>query len=61
MKVKEKRIVKGYKIRQSAYSKAFKRAKKNKVPLATTIENWVSLYGEGYSVGLLNMSANPQS
>lgn len=59
MKAKEKRVVKGYKIRKSAYSKAFKRAKKNKVPLATTIENWVSLYGEGYAVGLLSTSPKP--
>lgn len=48
---KEKRVLKGYKIRKSVYDKAMKRAAKNKMPLATTVESWVSCYADGISVG----------
>ena len=61
IKKKEKRILKGYKIKDSVYQKAKKRASKNKVPLATTIENWVTLYSEGHSVGLISISASNKS
>lgn len=44
MKVKEKRIVKGYKIKNSLYNKAKKRADKDKLKLATLIEIWVISY-----------------
>lgn len=40
----EKRIIKGYKIRESSYKKAMKRASKSKLSLATLIEVWVLAY-----------------
>lgn len=46
MKEKEKRIVKGYKITQTSYNRAMKRAKKDKVALATLIEIWVAYYSK---------------
>lgn len=49
----EKRYSRSYKATDSDYKAAMKRAKKNKVPLAQTIENWVKLYGQGYCVGLI--------
>ena len=43
----EPRLLKGYKIKDTVYQKAKKRATKEKTPLATLIEQWV----EGYSSG----------
>ena len=43
----ESRLLKGYKIKDTVYQKAKKRATKEKTPLATLIELWV----EGYSNG----------
>lgn len=48
-----KRYSRSYKAMNSDYNAAMRRAKKNKVPLAQTIENWVKLYGQGYCVGLI--------
>lgn len=45
MKAKEQRKVKGYKITESQYKKAMRRAKKEKLNLATLIEVWVLSYG----------------
>ncbi len=45
MKAKEQRKVKGYKIAESQYKKAMRRAKKEKLNLATLIEVWVLSYG----------------
>ncbi len=46
-KQKEKRALKGYKIKDSVYRKAMRRAKKNKTNLASKIELWVALYADG--------------
>jgi hypothetical protein len=43
----EKRVLKGYKIRQSTYDKAMRRAKKERLALATLIEGWVRNYSNG--------------
>lgn len=43
-KAKEKRVLKGYKIKQSVYDKAMRRAKRDKRPLANLIENFVTDY-----------------
>lgn len=53
-KKKEKRILKGYKIRNSVYAKAIKRASKKNMKLATTIEHWVECFAEGYVVGIID-------
>lgn len=45
--MKEKRKVKGYKILPSKYNKAMRRAKKEKMPLATLIEDIVTGYADG--------------
>lgn len=47
MKVKEKRNVRGYKIADSRYKAAQRRAKKDGIPLATYIEMFVTLLGRG--------------
>jgi len=47
MKEKEKRNVRGYKISDKRYRAAMKRAKKDDIPLATYIEMFVTLLGEG--------------
>lgn len=47
MKAKEKRKVRGYKIADTKYNKAMKRAGKEKIPLATLIEDIVSGYADG--------------
>ena len=47
----EKREIKGYKMADSKYRKAMKRAKKEKTALATKIEEWVELYADGHDVG----------
>jgi hypothetical protein len=46
-KVIEKRVLKGYKIRNSIYDKAMKRAKKENTPLATLVEEWIRNYANG--------------
>lgn len=46
----QKRVNKGYKIQPRDYDKAMKRAKKEKFPLATTIENLVIEYGRGADI-----------
>jgi hypothetical protein len=43
----EKRAIKGYKIKDSVYRKAMRRAKKDKTNLANKIELWVALYADG--------------
>lgn len=44
MKAKEPRTVKGYKIQDSTYQKAMRRAKREKLELATLVEVWVIAY-----------------
>lgn len=46
MKVKEKRKVRGYKIANTPYTTAMKRAKKNGYSLSTLIEEWVVDFGK---------------
>ncbi len=43
----EKRKVRGYKITDTDYETAMKRARKEKTPLATMIEEVLIAYGEG--------------
>lgn len=43
---KLQRKIRGYKIPDRDYNRAIKRAKKDKVPLATQIEKWVTKYGK---------------
>jgi hypothetical protein len=45
--MKEKRKPRAYKITDTEYSRAMKRAKKEKVHLATMIEEVVYAYGDG--------------
>jgi len=47
---KEKRKPRAYKITDKRYNKAMRRAKKDKKSLATLIEEWVIIYGEGFSM-----------
>lgn len=47
MKAKEKRKPRAYKIADSSYLKAMKKAKKEKTPLASMIEEIVTAYGNG--------------
>jgi hypothetical protein len=47
MKIKEKRNVRGYKITDKRYKAAQRRAKRDDIPLATYIEMFVTLLGEG--------------
>lgn len=47
MKAKEKRNVRGYKITDKRYKAAMRRAYKDGIPLATYIEMFVTLIGEG--------------
>lgn len=49
--VKEKRKARAYKIADKPYERAMKRAGKEKGSLATIIEDWVIMYGEGAKVG----------
>jgi hypothetical protein len=46
----EKRVLKGYKIKDSTYKKAMKRAIKAKVPLANMIEMFVEAIADGQQV-----------
>jgi hypothetical protein len=51
MKAKEKRKARAYKISDKDYKKAMRRAKKEKTPLASMIEEVLIGYGEGaYSI-----------
>ena len=59
MKAKEKRKVRGYKITDTAYGKAMKKAAKHKYPLAKLIENIVSAYGEGAVVSATKFENTP--
>ena len=47
MKANEKRVLKGYKIKDSVYCKAMKRSQKDKGHLSTFIEFVVQCYSEG--------------
>lgn len=53
---KEPRVVKGYKIKQSVYNKAMKRAKKEFIPLATLIEDVINGYATGIEEYLFNLN-----
>ena len=52
---KEKREIKGYKIKNSVYLKAKKKAKV--VPLATLIETFVTAYAAGATITMESKSA----
>jgi hypothetical protein len=52
-RITEKRKLKGYKIRESIYKKAMRRANKEKTSLAPKIEKWVSAYASGEQVVVL--------
>jgi len=56
----EKRVNKGYKIKDSIYQKAMKRAKKEKGQLAVHIEHWVQCYSEGLEINV-NYKAAPKN
>jgi len=47
MKSKEKRNNRGYKITDKRYKAAMRRSKKDGIPLATYIEMFVTMLGEG--------------
>lgn len=57
MKVKEKRKVRGYKITDSDYNRAMKRAAKEKGKLAKIIETMVIGYSRGYHIIMKNSVA----
>jgi len=54
-KITEKRVLKGYKIKDSIYKKAMKRAKKENHSLSTWIETIVSSYAKGDKVELVSV------
>lgn len=45
-KKQEKRIIKSYKVPESVYRKAFKKARKNKTTLANLLEDYIYDYAE---------------
>lgn len=45
-KAKNPRNVRTYKVVDSVYKKALARAKKDKIPLSNSIENWITRYAE---------------
>lgn len=47
---KQKRYGNSYKCTSQVYNKAMRRAKKDKVPLAQTIEKFVEAYGSGNNI-----------
>ncbi len=47
MKAEEKRKARAYKIADKPYKKAMRRAKKDKVKLASMVEDFVFAYAEG--------------
>lgn len=47
MKAKEKRFQRAYKVRPSIYRKAMKRARKEKIPLASLVEDVITGYAQG--------------
>jgi hypothetical protein len=55
-KTPEKREIKGYRVVPSKYAKAMKRAKKEKFQLAILIEEWVALYADGYTIGIIEQA-----
>lgn len=54
-KQKEKRLLKGYKVREKPYIKARKRAIKERTALSTLIEDWVEAYAAGFEIGIINI------
>ncbi len=58
---KENRVIKGYKIKDSVYKKAIKRADKEKYPLATQIEDWVTTYSKGLNIGIFDLITFPSN
>lgn len=54
-KAKQKRNVRGYKVTDSKYFKAMRRAKKEKIPLATLIEDVVNGYADGMEEYLFSL------
>ena len=59
MKVKEKRIVRGYKCAETPYRKAMRRAKKDKTTLAEVLEEIVTAYGAGAKIESTKMEKIP--
>lgn len=58
MKINEKRTNKGYKIHDSVYVKAMRRARKDKKKLARLIESFVLAYSTGDNLFTFNNDAN---
>ncbi len=48
----EKRVIKGYKIKDSVYQKAKEKAIKEGGALAVHIEHWVQCYSEGLEINI---------
>jgi len=61
MKAKETRKVRGYKIKDSVYFKAQKKASKGETQLATLIEAWVTNYGKYGSPLISTHNYNPNA
>lgn len=61
MKANTKRVVKGYKIQDAKYQKAMRRAKKEKLNLATLIEVWVNTYADRSDFFISGEDANKLS
>lgn len=61
----EKRVLKGYKIKDSVYQKALRRGKRTGYSLAYFIEIWVTLFAQGKFVGEMELEefvvAEPKS
>jgi len=49
-KQNEKRVIKGYKVRNSIYQRAKKRGGKEGKPLSQLLEKVVDLYAHGYNI-----------
>jgi len=58
---KNPRNVRTYKVVDSVYKKALARAKKEKVPLSNSIENWITEYAIGSATSELYASINTGS
>lgn len=55
---KEKRVLKGYKIKDSIYQKAKRLADKGDVPLAVIIEAFVTAYADGMQIRAIRYENN---
>lgn len=51
-KKKEKRVLKGYKVKDSLYKKALRRGQKEKMPLSQLLEKVVEKYADGWTIAV---------